>query len=265
METSGKIPPKELSGDLVEAKNLWLSFFKDDSALTKLGYKPNQLPIVRSVLVPTLENPFEVIGDVKTAIFRNEDESKIVFLSHKLRHGGVSVEGYYDETHKTMKEERERFQDPQDALVVAILKGNPHDFLFDFFDDERGVVLSARLLPVLDGKEDLEKLIKRLYEGTENSLKAHVDIWEHNAINESKAVLSPAINALYNAVWIDDDTMVVETDYDSKGEGEFGEEGKKVVHVWRRLPEITVSGKNWTPWGRVPHFSEKTALNYLKK
>jgi len=261
-----KDQPNELPG--IEAKKICEVFFKDDSALKKLGYRTNQSSIVRSI-ASVLEEP-DVADNLsgKSASFISKDQTKNVY-STALRHGGFSVEGWYSELYQKFKGYEEEFgkkPDEYSALHITEEK-DQHEFLFNFFGDgSPSLVFAIRFLSASKGDKNLETLIKGLYEGTENNTKVQVDIEENNPIiNEAKSILSKNTIAIatYNAAWIDDDTLVVESDYDSKGEGEFGEEGKKVMHVWRRLPEITLSGKKWTPWGRVPHFSEETALKHL--
>lgn len=249
-EAKGRKGP-ELSDfpQLRQARELFIALFPDDSPFVNLGYTAKQTQIAKRVL-SNLENEeanLQMIGTKASVSFHNQNGDDMVDLS-QLRHGGYDLVGIHDYVwlvHGAASRLRALLLGPS----VKFFEGEPNEF-----------VAIIRMLPVTDGYNNIDLLVKHLYEGSEGS-RQELNLEKKSIMTTIKSKIIPS-TATFRAVWLDDQTkveLVVETDFESKIVGSRN----KNIHVWRRLPEVELDGKKWTPFGRKPNASSEQTMQVL--
>ncbi len=250
-------PPKEteLYAAFEYGRDLYMQLFQDDTPLVNLGYTPRQKILARRAL-SLLENEGTLrLGYRPRLTFEPEnnhsgsetlDDSAGI---ERLTHEGYQLSGY---------------------VTVPWPKGDysqeAEDFVrerFGFFESEStGKVVDVRVIPAQIDYTNLDRLVRHLYEGTDYGDVLTPSLEPESLSARLKKIVIPSV-ATYKAVWIDDETkleLVIESDFQNRSWGEGG----KDIDIWRRLPQIELDGKSWTPFGKKPNISKQAAQKALQ-
>lgn len=233
-------------GELNYARDLFIQLFKDDSPLINLGYSARQVAITRPILRHLEEEGrLSWLGD---AFFGEGDEGVNI---DTLKHGGYALFANRDLPHLDL----ENFS-----------AGYARRILMRFFEDEpEGFVAIIDMIPSSASYEDLDALVKGLYEGWyEGGVLEAVSLEKSSPMSKLKSHVLPN-TAVFKATWVDEATkleLVVKTNYTSKSIKE--NKALKEYHMWRRLPAQESNGKTWIPFGRKPNVSNKRIREILE-
>lgn len=240
-------------GEFSYARDLFVQLFKDDSALINLGYTAKQMAITRPIL-RYLEEEGE-LREPGYASFGSEERDEGVNI-YSLSGGGHTL---------FASREVERL-DLLSLDAEVFLEGIQRLEAIRFFEDEpEAFVAIVNMIPSAMGYDDLDKLVKGLYEGTyEGGQLGRVSLEKSSPLSKIKSRVSPK-TAVFRAAWVDEATkleLVVETNYLSKAIRD--EDDIKEYNIWRRLPTQELDGKAWIPFGRKPNVPNKRIREILE-
>lgn len=217
--------------DLSYAREVFIHLFQDESPFVNLGYTARHRATAKTVLKRLEEGgKARVIntGETIAEFGRGPADATIA----RLRHGGYSLYGHYDwDDEKSLME-----------VLLSISRGSIREGFFQSRPPE--LIVLTELLPVDTDWEDVNSLVKHLYEGV-----GGVQIRPRKILTSLASRVLPT--STYRARWTDEKTrleLIVETGYMYKT-AEPWEAEELEIESWRRLPIIEMEGKSWVPFG----------------
>lgn len=241
--------------ELEYARELFIHLFADESPLTNLGYTARQRQAAKSAII-ALENEGRFYHEPKPQAFIEGQDARTIVTT--LKHGGYKLRGDYPPIWTPAE------QPGYSYLNIRVNLNFVHDQLLP---DNAALVIE--ILPPDVNLEDVDGLTKHLYEGSWISIPLTQDRPDPSfeKLSPSSTLRSRifAHNATYRAGWVDEDIhleLVVETDIFGRMYG--FRNARKVVDVWRRLPNVEFEGKIWTPFGKKPNPSDESIKRALE-
>ncbi len=224
-----------IAPDFEYARELFIQVFKDDTPLVNCGYTLSQLGIAKSALSALEEESIRIVLTPPPAFvdFGKLGSGRSVEL-FQLPHGGYKLDAEYN-----------------------INDYNGIDF-FEFPYHHSAAIFSA--IPENVGLEDIPRLVKNLYEGSDSDLCDTHMVQRNPLTQRLNSVLDSLVT--FRAFWVDERTkidLVVETNFTTETDrAEIGSED--VTHIWRRLPTQELEGQRWFIFGRKPNISKDLIL-----
>lgn len=245
-EPNNLISEEALYASFDYGRELYVNLFNNDTPFVNLGYLPQQRLLAKKALL-YLEGTgrLRVTGYSlgSAVIFGNADETdeEGQVVLKQLRRGGYHL--------------RAKAGIPREVLYHGSELARSR---YEVFESEGiTVVAVVNVIPAAAFNEDIDALVRHLYEGTERGMR-QVDMRRRSLKSRLGAMLTPI--ATYEAGWVDEGTKlelrVANNFRDVAAKGLFDPEDDQ-IDIWRRLPTIEFQGKDWVPFGLKPDVSRR--------
>lgn len=222
--------------ELVYARNLFRAFLDRPNVLQALGYDLDHQLVASEVLSNINRHGRVHTKPQPRATFQSRIETVEVSL---LRRGGYYLDAlYYPE-----EEELVKLEGPEERLTYA-LQSEPSMIFYDI--DCPQSVASFRMVPEWVGLEDIHKLTKHLYEGTEG-IDIHLSLHERDRLTANLDDMISAVST-YRTWWESNqkDILSVVTNFEGKA---LSKRPRTIADNWLRYPLIEFQGRKWIPFG----------------